>query len=400
MRNRLFLGSSNRHKIALVTAILTIFILFNTLPSPISKLDPHTDKSYGEDRPRYLHQSTFRTNPDYEYEVKISNALRAIEIERGMRHDEDAADTLWQIMLPGAITQRSDDSIQFEKKNSEWRYKLVQADWAHKFIHETLESVPEIARLYESYPHSVHRGDLLRYLILWYYGGYYADLDVYPARSIKSCPSLRDSVFKDNRINANISLVVGIEIDEPFASPQKMRDWHWARRYGFIQYTMYAPRRFSPLLREIIARVLSHTKQRFDESYFWSGGYNEMDTLEITGPGVFTDAILDVLSDALPSTHRLVQQSMEADAGLSDSSVRRVTWAPFHGIQEPLCVEGPEAKPGKHLGGLCVLPVNAWGNGQRHSGAENFHSQQACINHRFGGTWKPWKQSWQKYLFG
>ena len=179
-----------------------------------------------------------------------------------------------------------------------------------------------------------------------------------------------------------------------------MRDWHWARRYGFIQYAIYAPRRFSPLLREIIVRVLSHTKQRAHKNYFWSGRYNEMDTLEITGPGVFTDAILDVLSDTLPSTHQLVHQSADAEAEFSASSVQRVTWAPFHGTQEPVCVEGSEAKPGKLLGGLCVLPVNAWGNGQRHSGAENFHSQQACINHRFGGTWKPWKQSWQKYLFG
>ncbi|OQE41081.1 hypothetical protein PENCOP_c005G02509 [Penicillium coprophilum] len=402
MRNRSFLGSSNRHKQVLVAAILTLIIVFKSLPSSTSRLNPRTDKSYGEDRPQYLHRSTFRANPDYEYETKLSNALRAIEIERGMRHDENAADTLWQIMLPGVISQRSDDSIQFEKKNSEWRYKLVQTDWAENFILKTLESIPEIARLYKSYPHSVHRGDLLRYLILWYYGGYYADLDVYPARSIRSCPSLRDSIFKDNRINANITLVVGIEIDEPFASPQKMRDWHWARRYGFIQYTMYAPRRFSPLLREVIVRVLSHTKQHLDDSHFWTGGYNEMDTLEITGPGVFTDAILDVLSDTLPTTHRLLQQSVDADAEFlsSPASVQGVTWAPFHGIQEPLCVEGPEAKSGKHLGGLCVLPINAWGNGQRHSGSENFHTQQACINHRFGGTWKPWKQSWQKYLFG
>lgn len=181
-----------------------------------------------------------------------------------------------------------------------------------------------------------------------------------------------------------------------------MRDWHWARRYSFIQYAIYAPRRFSPLLREIIVRVLSHTKHRVDGSHFWSGRYNEMDTLEITGPGVFTDAILDVLSDTLPSTHPLVQQSVEADAEFSSSasSVQRVTWAPFHGIQEPVCLEGSEAKPDKPMGGLCVLPVNAWGNGQRHSGSEGFNSQQACINHRFGGTWKPWKQSWQKYLFG
>ena len=56
-----------------------------------------------------------------------------------------------------------------------------------------------------------------------------------------------------------------------------------------------------------------------------------MDTLEITGPGVFTDAILDVLSDTLPSAHRLVQQSVDAHAEFSASSVQRVTWAPFHG---------------------------------------------------------------------
>lgn len=121
MRNRVFLGFPNRHKYALVAAILTLFILFKSVPT--SKLDPHTKKLYGEDRPRYLHQSTFRKNPDHDYELKLSNALRAMEIEREMRHDEDATHTLWQIMLPG-VSQRSDDSIQFEEKNSEWKYKV------------------------------------------------------------------------------------------------------------------------------------------------------------------------------------------------------------------------------------------------------------------------------------
>lgn len=285
---------------------------------------------------------------------------------------------------------------------------MINAQWADKFITDTLASVPDLARVYKSYPHFVQRGDLLRYLILWYYGGYYADVDVYPAKSIKSCPSLHDSVFKYTAINANVSVVVGIEIDEPFASPQKMRDWHWARRYGFLQYNFYAPQRFSPLLREIIVRVLSHTKRHGDEGHFlWGGKYNEMTTLEITGPGVFTDAILDVLSDALPSTHPLIQKSVDADAEFGDLvpsysalPVHRVTWAPFHDIKETLCVKGSEAQPGKVLGGICVLPVNAWGNGQRHSRSEGFSSQHACINHRFGGTWKPWKQSWKKYLFG
>lgn len=155
-------------------------------------------------------------------------------------------------------------------------------------------------------------------------------------------------------------------------------------------------------------RVLSHTKRHIDESNIFLGArYNELTTLEITGPGVFTDAILDVLSDTLPANHSLVSESIKADAGLGDllaeystTPQERVTWAPFYRLKTPLCVEGSEAKPGSQLGGLCVLPVNAWGNGQRHSGSEDFGSSHACINHRFGGTWKPWKQSWKKYLFG
>lgn len=282
----------------------------------------------------------------------------------------------------------------------------MTTEWANEFVTLTLSSIPTLASLYQSYPHDVLRADLIRYLILWYYGGYYADVDIFPARSIKQCPSLQHSVFKTD--NPDISLVVGIEIDEPFASPEKMHDWHWVRSYGFIQYTMYAPRRFSPLLREVIVRVLSHTKRHHAESNFFFGArYNELTTLEITGPGVFTDAILDVLSESLPSTHPLVSVSVTADEGLgdlvpvsSDRPVDRVTWAPFYRLKEPLCVEGSEAKHGKELGGLCVLPVNAWGNGQRHSGSEGFQSSQACVNHRFGGTWKPWRQSWKKYLFG
>lgn len=230
-------------------------------------------------------------------------------------------------------------------------------------------------------------------------------MDVFPKRTIKKCPSLQRSVYSADQ--PDVSLVVGIEIDEPFASPRKMRDWHWVRRYGFIQYNIYAPKRFSPILRELIVRVLSHTQSHLDNKGIFRGAsYNEKNTLEITGPGVFTDTVLDVLSETLPLSHPLIAGSVEADDGIGDlvsqesKATQRVTWAPFYQLSEPLCVDASEARSGSQLGGLCVLPINAWGNGQRHSGAENFFSQHACINHRFGGTWKPWKQSWKKKLFG
>jgi hypothetical protein len=227
--------------------------------------------------------------------------------------------------------------------------------------------------------------------VIWYHGGYYADLDIMPALPIRDCPSLQSPTVQQDP-KSRISLIVGVESDEPFATPEMGKQWQGARKYGFIQYTMYAPRRFSPVLREVIVRVLSHTKQHFDRQKWLFGEfyshYDERMTHEITGPGVFTDTILDMLSETLPASHPLVVQSVEAERKYTDSLPKRVTWSPFHRIQEPVCVDASESAPGKQMGGLCVLPVSAWGNGQRHSGSVPFNSPNACINHLFSGSWK------------
>lgn len=135
---------------------------------------------------------------------------------------------------------------------------------------------------------------------------------------------------------------------------------------------------------------------------------------------MFTDAVLDVLSETLPYTHPLVRTSVQTDEGVGDLMLpatkgtkspgnnddddmqirQRVTWAPFHHLSSPLWVDATEAMDGKEMGGLGVLPINVWGNGQRHSGAENFFSEHACVNHRFGGSWKKWKKGWREYLLG
>jgi hypothetical protein len=167
---------------------------------------------------------------------------------------------------------------------------------------------------------------------------------------------------------------------------------------------MYAPRRFSPLLRKAIVRVLAHTKQHRDASRYSIFGprYDEKTILEVTGPGVFTDAVLDALSETLPSNHLLVKSSVQADVGIGDLNRQtdtqpRVTWAPFYHLDDPIWIDSAESMSGKDMGGLAVLPINVWGNGQRHSRAEMFNSAQACINHRFGRTWK---KGWWEYLFG
>lgn len=116
-------SSSSRQKYLVVAALLLVLVLIKSLPS----LHSHADHSHVENRPRYLYRSTFRENPDTAYEQQLSEALRDIERQQITLHGQGGpSDTLWQIILgkePSA-EHRGPDSLQFEEKNPEWKYKV------------------------------------------------------------------------------------------------------------------------------------------------------------------------------------------------------------------------------------------------------------------------------------
>lgn len=277
---------------------------------------------------------------------------------------------------------------------------------ASALVSEELATVPGFQHLFSAPYRPILRADLLRYTLLWHYGGFYADIDVHPVRSVDSCKAMLPLFASDS--NLHISLVVGIEVDEPYASARRRKYWRWDGTHGFIQYTMYAPRPFSPILRHAIIRSIAHAAKHEQEETPWyrpADKFSGAAVLQITGPGMFTQTVLDVLSETLPSNHSLKTVARQKDACPGDGPVRseaeqreRVTWAPFHRLSEPYWINDADSIMGTSTsnstqgsGGLGVLPVNVWGNGQKHSGAENFRSSQACVNHHFAGTWK---KSW------
>lgn len=117
-------GCSGRRRYAMLIALLALFLLLRSLPALKSDLN---SIALSEDRPRYLYHSAFRRNPDRGYEEQLSNALQEIERQQlSLNSHEDKTHTLWQIMLgldPSAEV-RGDDSLKFEKKNSEWKYSV------------------------------------------------------------------------------------------------------------------------------------------------------------------------------------------------------------------------------------------------------------------------------------
>ena len=175
-------------------------------------------------------------------------------------------------------------------------------------------------------------------------------------------------------------------------------EWHWSRTYGFAQYNFYAPRRFSPFLRRAIVRAIAHSVKHngVTAGMIYGPRYTENDILEVTGPGMFTDAIVDVLSESLPPEHELIRISAEVASQIPQPQ-RRLTWAPFHRMQQPMWINiSDNSNPGSAYD-LLVMPINVWGNGQRHSGSDMFNHTEACANHLFG---RSWKKGWWEYLLG
>ncbi len=170
---------------------------------------------------------------------------------------------------------------------------------------------------------------------------------------------------------------MGVEIDEPTATRAVQQEWKWSRNHGFTQWTI-AAKPFTEALKLAVVRSISHTyalarmRGVSDPGQLRSGrglldslfgAYTVKDILEITGPGMWTDAVMD---------------GMNANAkNRGGNTSQGVSWTMFTGLQRPKLVEQ-----------TLVLPVNYFGSGQRHSGAGAFDVPEACVNHLAKRTWK------------
>lgn len=111
-----------------VRQLLTVLLICALLSFTLSSLKSGPSGSALEDeRPHYLHRSSFRANPNHDYEFQLSRALRDLEHqERSLHWSEGTPDAIWQIYLGKEPSRelRGEDSIKFEERNWDWEYKV------------------------------------------------------------------------------------------------------------------------------------------------------------------------------------------------------------------------------------------------------------------------------------
>ncbi|POR33679.1 Initiation-specific alpha-1,6-mannosyltransferase [Tolypocladium paradoxum] len=260
---------------------------------------------------------------------------------------------IWQTwkMTPG------EGDFEFREQEASWTvqhpgfiHEVVTDDVAVSLLRLLYASVPEITEAYHALPLPVLKADFFRYLILYARGGIYSDIDTFAIKS--ALEWVPPQIPRET-----VGLVVGIEAD---ADRPDWADWY-SRRIQFCQWTIQS-KPGHPALRDIITRITNATLTMKRAGRL--AGFKGKDVVDLTGPAVWTDTIMDYFND-----ERFFDMK---------SSKGKIDWRNFTGMETS-----------KRVGDVVVLPITSFSPGVEQMGAKDYDDPMAFVKHDFEGTWKP-----------
>ena len=187
-------------------------------------------------------------------------------------------------------------------------------------------------------------------MILESEGGIYSDLDTVAIKSV------RDWIPREMR--SKVHAVVGVEYDQLDKEPY----YGMNEPLQFCQWTM-ATSRGHPIMRDIVIKVVAALNEAVERSNNTSIAdfqpTDDDDVVQISGPVIWTRAVLDFMSEATGT---------------------EISYLNITGMNEP-----------RLFGDVLVLPIDGFGAGQPHSNStreENVGPGDIFVRHQWKGSWK------------
>jgi alpha 1,6-mannosyltransferase len=247
-------------------------------------------------------------------------------------------------LIPKILHQQysSEENVPEHLRENMEKFKTNNPDYLYLFWGDAdLELFvqkfhPFIYQVYKNLPQPILKADLARYLLLETFGGVYSDLDTVPLRPLKNWADGHDK---------EVALMVGIEVD---TTREDWEQWY-PRSLGLCQWT-FAAAPAHPVLSKTIYQVLKNIKS--------TSNAKTGKVVEITGPAVWTDIVLEYLK-----TEKVVESDLRN-------------------------LEAPEV-----FGDVYVLPITAFSPGVGHMNAKEVSDKEARVKHLFEGGWKKDKKS-------
>jgi len=168
-----------------------------------------------------------------------------------------------------ALTERDRASMKtWSDANPGWEMRFYDDEDCKRFVSEHF---PDYYQAYASLEKKVEQSDFFRYLVVLKFGGVYADVDTECRRPL------------DDFIHAKDTLIVGWENE--FFTDSQAYSRHFVRRRQVLNWA-FAGAPGHPVLVAVAEHINQGSRKVF------SGSTNR-NTLERTGPGAFTDALMD-----------------------------------------------------------------------------------------------------------
>ena len=151
--------------------------------------------------------------------------------------------------------------------NPLWEVRFYDDDDCERFVGDHF---PEYAEAYASLEKKVEQSDFFRYLVVLKHGGVYADIDTECRRPL------------DDVVDAKDTFVVGWE--DEFATDARAYSRHFVRRRQMLNW-VFAGAPGHPALIAVAEHIKNGATKVFTKA-------SNRNTLERTGPGAFTDAVM------------------------------------------------------------------------------------------------------------
>ena len=167
-----------------------------------------------------------------------------------------------------ALTERDRAMMQtWSDMNPDWETRFYEDEDCAAFVNEHF---PEYFEAYSGLTKKVEQSDFFRYLVILKHGGVYADIDT-------ECRQPLDEV-----IDAQDTLIVGWENE--FRTDAQAYSRHFVRRRQVLNWA-FAGAPGHPALVAVSEHIKAGAKTVFTKA-------SNRNTLEKTGPGAFTDALM------------------------------------------------------------------------------------------------------------
>lgn len=356
-------GGLRNKLLSLVAGFVVAFALFSTIHLSSSSAASHRVSNF------YRFNTHARGANPYDYETTLKRLNNAFPYDESPRRIDKTIFQMWKVGLDDPDFPNRDYVMQWKNENPNYKHNLFTDDEILDILKSHfLNTVPEVYEAFTMMPNKIIQSDFSRYLLIFLFGGLYADVDTHLEKPV-------DSWFDSDR---NVGFVVAVEEDI------NVENWehYMTRRVQLEQWTFKAKARH-PILKKLIAKIVETTFQAerqgklaaYYKDFKEVDRCNSVDIMEWTGPVVWTDTIYGHLNSLNNPTIVDVDSSRSYPPplyGPPPAENELISWKFFAGLMAPVMVDD-----------VVIYPKRSFREDR-----DNNCGKYCYVFHHFGGSWK------------